>query len=120
MRNYDGSFRRAYSISIDKGMTWDNIKVDNFLIDPVCEASILSIKEKGIVVFCNPASLKRENLTLKVSYDDCKNWSKSKVIYSGPSAYSDMAFLDNNILCVYENGETSAYEKISFTKVILE
>jgi len=113
MRNYDGSFRRAYSISKDRGLTWGDVKIDDSLIDPVCQASILSVKEKGIVLFSNPASLKRENLTLKISFDDCKSWNIYKVIYDGPSAYSDLAFLGDTIFCVYENGASSPYERIT-------
>lgn len=117
MRNYDGSFRRAYSISKDQGLTWEEVKIDGSLIDPVCEASILSVKEKGIVLFSNPSSERRERLTLKISYDNCKTWSVYKVIYDGPSAYSDLAFSNDTIFCVYENGISSPYEKITLAMI---
>jgi sialidase-1 len=119
MRNYDGTFRRAYSISRDNGITWGDVKIDETLIDPVCQASIISDPDKSLVAFCNPASLKREDLTLRISYDDCKSWLKSISIYRGPSAYSDLAILDNTILCVYENGDNTAYERISLTRIDL-
>ncbi len=95
------------------GLSWGEVKIDNSLIDPVCQASILSVREKGIVLFSNPASSKRENLTIKISYDDCKSWKDYEVIYSGHSAYSDLAFYNNIIFCVYENGISNPYEKIT-------
>ncbi len=119
MRNYDGSFKRAYSISEDGGLTWGGVEIDDSLVDPVCEASILSVREKGLVLFSNPASLKRENLTLKISYDDCKSWNIYKVVYEGPSAYSDLAFWNDTIFCVYENGTSSPYERITLAMIEL-
>ncbi len=119
MRNYDNSYRRAYSVSRDSGISWDEVKIDEMLVDPVCQASIISDTEKGLVAFCNPASLKRENLTLRISYDDCKSWTKSIAIYKGPSAYSDLALLDDTILCLYENGDKMPYERISLTRIAL-
>jgi sialidase-1 len=42
------------------------------------------------------------------------------VIYEGPSAYSSLAALrDGSIGALYERGERSAYEKITFTRFIL-
>lgn len=117
MRNYDSSFRRAYSVSRDNGLSWGEVKIDEFLIDPVCQASILSVKEKGIVLFSNPASTKRENLTIKISYDDCKSWRDYKVINNGPSAYSDLAFYEDTIFCLYENGISNPYEKITLAVI---
>lgn len=119
IRNYDGSYRRAYSISRDDGITWDEVKIDKTLIDPVCQASIISDPKKGMVAFCNPASIERENLTLRISYDNCKSWAKSITVYKGPSAYSDLAILDDMIFCVYENGDNTAYERISLTRLKL-
>ncbi|MBC7319678.1 exo-alpha-sialidase [bacterium] len=119
MRNYDGSYRRAYSISGDNGITWGKVKIDEALIDPICQASIISDSNRGIVVFCNPSSLKRENLTLRISYDGCRSWSKSITLYEGPSAYSDLALLDDMLFCVYENGNNSPYERISLTPITM-
>lgn len=119
MRNYDGSYRRAYSISEDSGITWSEVKIDEKLVDPICQASIVSDPKRKIVAFCNPASLERENLTLRISYDDCKSWTKSITVYQGPSAYSDLAILDDMILCLYENGDNTAYERISLTRIPL-
>ena len=47
----------------------------------------------------------RENLTLRMSYDDGKTWPVARVLEPGRSAYSDLAVLtDGTILCLYERG----------------
>lgn len=81
-------------------------------------ASIAAHPSKpGTLIFSNPHSLardaagkeipagrgKRENLSIKLSRDDGQTWPVSKVLDSGPSAYSDLAVLpDGAILCLYE------------------
>ena len=85
-------------------------------------ASIIAYPQKpGILIFSNPHSLaldkerkeipggrgKRENLSIKVSYDDGKSWTVNRTLESGPSAYSDLAVLPNGeIVCLYEGNNT--------------
>jgi sialidase-1 len=125
MRSYHKKNRRAIATSNDGGATWSRVKLDETLIEPVCQGSILrySWPENGSrsrVLFSNPASTKRENLTLRVSYDDGATWPVSKVIHSGPSAYSCLAVLpEKSIACLFECSEKSAYEKISLARIPL-
>ncbi|MDB6129601.1 MAG: Sialidase, partial [Verrucomicrobiales bacterium] len=122
MRSYHKQNRRAVANSRDGGASWSRVKLDETLIEPICQGSLLrySWSEKGgksRILFSNPASLKRENLTLRVSYDEGATWAKSKVIHAGPAAYSCMAILpDKSIACVFENGEKKPYEKISIAR----
>ena len=45
----------------------------------------------------------RKRLTAKLSEDDAKTWSLSKVIEEGPSGYSDVAQLKSGeFICIYE------------------
>ena len=71
------------------------------------------------MLFSNPADKdKRENITLKISYDEGKSWAKSVVLFSGPSAYSDLVRLPNeNIGCLFEAGKNNPYEGIVFRAV---
>ena len=47
----------------------------------------------------------RENLTVRISTDDCQTWPKSRVIDPGTSGYSDLAVgQDGTIYCLYERG----------------
>jgi sialidase-1 len=127
MRNYDRSKKtRRISLSEDGGMTWGNIYADHTLIEPICQASTLrySFQDQGKsrLLFSNPANKnKRENMTLRISYNEGATWTKSMVLHSGPSAYSDLARLGNgNIGCLYEAGNQNPYEGIVFQIVSLE
>lgn len=122
MRSYAKQNRRAVATSEDFGATWSPVTLDKALIEPVCQASLLRCtwptkSQKSRILFSNPASVKRENLTVRLSYDECATWPVSKTIYSGPSAYSSLAILsDQSVACLFERGEKNAYEKISLAR----
>jgi sialidase-1 len=127
MRNYDRTKKaRKISISEDGGLTWGNIYPDNTLIEPICQAGLarysFADEETSRLLFLNPANKdKRENMTLRISYDEGASWVKSKVLYSGVSAYSDLCKLPNgDIGCFYEAGIKSPYEGIVFEIVELK
>jgi len=68
-------------------------------------------------LFSNPASTKRERMTVRVSHDACETWSKGNVLYEGPAAYSDLTELsDGTIGCLYERGDKGPYESIYFAR----
>ena len=95
------------------------------LIDPICEASIVRLTGGGDgrdrVIFSNPASDKRERITVRMSYDECRTWAVSKTLYVGPSAYSDLAVLpDMTVGCLYERGSERLSESIRFAQFNLE
>lgn len=124
-RNQKGHIKaRIVGISSNGGTTWDTTYFDRNLPDPVCEASILTIgkkKGKSILAFCNAADEKRrDNLTLRISYDDGKTWEKNFVIYKNPSkndaaAYSDIVKLSKKEIGVFY--EKDGYSQIVFTTV---
>ena len=102
------------------------VTYDETLIEPVCQGSLIRIdaaKAGGPprFLFANPASSKREKLTVRLSTDDCKTWAASRELWPGPAAYSDLAVLpDGTLLCLYERGEKGPYEKITFARFLLE
>jgi sialidase-1 len=126
MRSYHGQGRRAVSSSKDGGETWGEITLDSTLIEPVCQASLIRYsggagRGPDRLLFSNPAGLKRENLTVRLSTDEGKTWPFSRVLDAGPSAYSCLATLPNrSIGCLYERGTTSAYERITLARFGLE
>jgi sialidase-1 len=121
MRNYDRTQKsRMVSVSDDGGKTWSNIYPDTILIEPICQASLLSYsvskKRRALLLFLNPADRNsRKNMTIRLSYDEGKTWPFSKVLHEGPSAYSDLTIIKGgSIGCLYEAGLKSPYEGIVF------
>ncbi|MFB3828259.1 MAG: exo-alpha-sialidase [Bryobacteraceae bacterium] len=119
MRNYSGKNRRAVSLSRDGGLTWSAPVLDDALIEPVCQASLIAFgkgRNRGLL-FSNPASTERVNMTVRLSRDGGKTWSASKTIHAGPSAYSNLVELKGKMAgLLYERGDRSRYEKITFTR----
>jgi sialidase-1 len=117
MRSYHGKNRRAVAISKDRGQTWSDVQLDEALIEPVCQASLIRYR-KDLLVFSNPADTKRAKMTVKISRDEGKTWPVSQLLHEGPAAYSSLAELKKGGLgLLYERGEKSAYERITFATV---
>jgi len=122
-RNQKGDIRsRIVSISKNGGQTWDSIYFDSQLPDPVCEGTILNIgkkKGKNVLAFCNAADTKaRNNLTLRISYDEGKTWVLSFPIdkntenkKSAFTAYSDIVRLSKNKIGVL-------YERDNYSQIV--
>lgn len=126
MRSYAGKNRRAFAWSTDGGETWSGVALDETLVEPVCQASLIRYTDrrrhdKNRVLFSNPASTKREKMTVRLSYDECRHWHVARTLYSGPSAYSCLVVLpDMTIGCLYERGIERPYEEIAFARFSLE
>lgn len=117
-RNRRGPRGRVTAWSRDGGTSFSPPVHDDTLIEPVCQASaarltLAGAQERNRVLFCNPASLERTRLTLRLSYDECRTWPAARVLHAGPSAYSDLAVLpDGTICCLFEQGDRSPYERL--------
>ena len=125
MRGATGNHRKI-ARSTDGGMTWSEMTEDPALIEPRCQGSLI-VHTDGLhypqsrLVFLNPASLERNKMTARLSYDEGKTWPISKQLYPGPSAYSSLTVLqDLTIGCLYERGDEGPYEKITFARFNLE
>ena len=119
MRSYHGKNRRAVQRSTDGGLTLKPLEMDETLIEPVCQASLISVSKKpnGTLLFSNPAAATRTKMTVRLSKDDGRTWSGSKVVHEGPAAYSSLAILrDRSVGLLYERGERRAYELITFAQ----
>ena len=87
------------------------------------------------VLYSHPtSSMSRVNMGVHLSTfpRDAESWTEPWVIYEGPSAYSDLAYMElpyNEasisggraiaFACLYENGTRSPYEQISFSMFTL-
>lgn len=120
MRSYAKKNRRAVARSTDGGLTWSGFRHDEALIEPVCQASFIRFDRKHLL-FSNPASTKRERMTVRVSRDEAQTWTSGRVLHDGPAAYSALAVLrGGQIGCLYERGETSSYDRITFARFPLQ
>ena len=109
---------RSWCLSCDGGETFTEFGVDKTLIESRCNAALVRYSDPldgqaGRVLFSNPAvfegvnqlhtlemgSAARRDLTVRVSYDDCKTWPVSRCI-DKEGAYSSLLVLDDGtILC---------------------
>ena len=127
IRSYNSKQCRAISISKDGGGSWSEITHDPTLIEPVCQASIITYnhgknRNNNLVLFSNPADKKsRIRMIVRLSYDDGRMWPASRILHDGPAAYSCLAVLPNGeIACFYEGGEKNPYESMIFEKFSFE
>ena len=124
-RNQKGDIRaRIVAFSKNGGATWDSVYFDRNLPDPVCEGAILNIgeqNEKKILAFCNAAdATDRNNLTLRISFDEGRTWSASHLVdgSSGPDKRDFTAYSD--IVAVTRNKIGVLYEKGDYTKIVFK
>ena len=111
--HFETEGRRAYTISKNGAAAFTDFQFDTSLLEPCCFGCILRYDQNRIL-FSNPDILEgmhygfkmyrdRKQLTVQISYDDCKSWTKKRVVEEGISAYSDMAIGQNNqIFMLYE------------------
>jgi len=128
MRNYDRRIHtRQTTLSTDGGQTWYDQKFDVDLIEPICQASLRaalwnSDSSRKYVFFSNPADTSnRINMTIKISIDEGNSWPISKVLHTGPSAYSDLAIVESDkVACLFESGKKHPYENIVFVIIPID
>ena len=110
---------RLIAKSTDGGANFGPVVADAELVDPGCNAGIT--RHKGRLVFTNAASAsKRERLTIRTSRDEGKSWDWSRVLHEGPAAYSTVIVLrDGSVGVLYERGEKSSVERITFVRLKL-
>ena len=116
---------RLVALSRDRGATFAAPVADASLPEPPAQASLVRLPggapSEHRLLFANPSGPGRRTLTLRLSRDDGQSWPVSRVLYDGPSAYSSLVVLrDGTIGALYERGERSAYERLTFARLRLE
>ena len=117
---------RMIATSANAGGTFSDATPDRQLIEPPAQASLVRLTssktaDRDRLLFANPASTRRERLTVRLSYDEAGTWPISRVVHDGPAAYSSLVVLrDLSIGVLFERGERSPYERISFARFTLD
>lgn len=115
-RNYVRGTQRGVARSNDQGNSFTSFEWDQTLIEPVCQASLEALPG-GQLLFANPASTRRERMTVRHSADGGRSWPVSRTLHSGPAAYSDLAALpDGSLCCLYESGQDGPYERLTLAR----
>lgn len=119
VRNESKRHRRLFSVSKDGATGWSKPEFQETLYEPICMGgNAAMVDDEGrttALLYSFPNSgpgtgptgkegnRERRNLTLRLSNDDGKTWSASRVVDAGPSGYSDLAVgADGTIYLIYE------------------
>jgi sialidase-1 len=122
---------RAVFVTRDLGQTWqEHPSSHGALIEPVCMAGIHkhfyteNDRKKSILLFSNPDSkTSRNNMTVKVSFDDGNSWPKEHRLLLDElrgNGYSCLTSIDeNNIGILYESSQADlVFQKISLDELL--
>jgi sialidase-1 len=116
---------RIIATSADGGLTLSNSHPDRTLVEPPAQASLIRLptnktSDRNRLAFANPASSRRERMTVRISDDDGRTWPVARVVHEGPAAYSSLVALpDGSIGLLFERGDRSPYERITFARLTL-
>lgn len=114
---------RAVSISKDGATGWTKLRFDEALPEPICFGSIVRFSkkpqaEKDRILFINPDNSKsrdRQNVSVRLSYDEGKTWPVVRSIEPGSSGYPDIAVgPDGTIYCFYERDRIGSHTQIKY------
>ncbi len=135
-RNHADNFGiRNHAVSSDGGETFTEFGDDPELIEPTCDAGMVSFEDpdKGhVILFCNPAvkatkrwdGASRRRMSVKASFDDAKTWPLNKLVFEGPAAYSGITVgKDGMIFLVYEHagiGSKDSRQNLSVARFNME
>lgn len=121
---------RSVFVTSDLGETWKEHPTSRkALIEPTCMASLHTHRymedgvEKSLLLFVNPASTsKRNNITLKVSYDGGNTWPEEKQIlldeYSGRGYSCITSVNDSTLAILYESSQADmAFQTVSLKEI---
>lgn len=101
---------RAYVISEDGGQTWSEPAFWNEIHTNACNGDLIRYND-SILLHSVPNSMKRENVSIFLSYDEGRTWPEHKSICHGRSVYSSLTVLQDGTIGAYiEEDPTGACE----------
>ena len=119
-----GKKQRACAFSDDGGISWSDVKYAPGQPEPSCDGAVVRLSDKDhfqknrVLVSCPANPNARDQMTIRLSYDECRTWPVAKVLNPDFSGYSDLAVTsDGTVLCLYE---TERYAKITLARFNIE
>ena len=118
----NGSPDRVICWSNDDGLTWAPAYSDPALPDVPCQASVCRLftnitSLENCILYSGPNYHARGHDTIRLSTDEGQTWSYNKEIFSGPSAYSQLAIFPNGTIgLLLECGHYDYREGIEFVR----
>lgn len=128
-RNEARQGNRIVYTTRDLGKTWEPHPTNNSTLrEPTCQASLVSVdspKYGKLLLFSNPKSGGRNHMTIRVSSDEGKTWSRGyEYDIRGCWGYSCIAMADDEHVGVFYESphvtETSALHGIGFLRIPLD
>ena len=115
---------RWNSVSTDGGESWSPPR-EGQKVTKICAGIIRCSQpgdtEKSFLLWSAPKGPGRRDLVLRISGDQGASFPAETLVGSGPTAYSDLAALDDgSVAILWEGGEESLYEKITFSCISKE
>jgi sialidase-1 len=114
---------RAVSVTKDMGKSWTVHRSDHGVLpEPVCMASLIShdlVDGGRVLFFSNPNSKhRREKMTVRMSLDQGKTWSKSILLDQKGGAYSSLSMVNDRTLGIlYESSVADmVFQKIKLSE----
>ncbi len=117
MRQNQGA-RRWMAVSPDRGTVWDAAYEGNAVTPVACAIERLTSKSAGDdrdrILWTGPKGPGRNQLVLRVSYDEGQTFQNERLISNEPAAYSDLTILaDKTVGCLWERANC---KYITFTR----
>ncbi|XP_065189464.1 sialidase-1-like isoform X2 [Sycon ciliatum] len=120
-RDERNSHHPLWTQSYDSGESWEEALVQTNLTSATCDTSMVAKNVTGKIrlFYSHPASTVRENMEVHwKNLNDDTPWTLLAKLWAGPAGYSCMTMMPlDNVGVLYENGEKSTYEKITFAKI---
>lgn len=98
---------RGFNVSSDGGATWGSQGVWSEMTTNACNGDIVryAAVDKGdscnILLHSITNSMRRENVSIFVSYDEGRTWQDPVTLYKGPSVYSSLTVLNDGTIAAF-------------------
>jgi hypothetical protein len=113
-------FDRLYALSSDGGESWTTEQMHSYLPDPIVMGSVARLSSSAILTSLPGSYTSRVKMTIYLSYDEAQTWTEEKILYYGPTGYSELAVLsDGTICCLFERGRVEYSDLLTFAQVDL-